>query len=291
MRLRLRFHKMDSDSGATHAALSLKDSVHYVENVFKDYQRVSGLTRFEGKMAELGPGDNAGVALMFLGNGVTQADLADRFYSHRQDDQHKKIYEALASKHPAVTPFLKEGVPDPLKIKRYYGEEAAGETFFHQNKGYDYIISRSVLEHVDDVHGVLQSMYAALNPQGLLIHKVDLRDHGMFTPFAYPLKFLEVPRWLYRLMTEGAGYPNRFLFHGYKKILTAINPKTRFYISGLHGVPELEQEYLLESLPDDLKQKSVRYINVHRHRFASEFKNVPAEDLMVSSFFFVCGKV
>ena len=92
-------------------------------------------------------------------------------------------------------------------------------------------------------------------------------------------------------MTEGAGYPNRFLFHGYKKILTALNPKTLFYISGLHGVPELDQEYPLDKMPKELQKKAVAYVNKNRHHFAFEFKNIPAEDLMVSSFFFVCEKV
>ena len=287
MVLRGCFQKIDTHSGTTHATLSLKDSLDYIEGVFKDYQRVSDREHFKGKLAELGPGDNDGVALMFLANGASEADLADRFYSHRDLDNNKKIYDALASKYPSMALVLKES---GAKLKRYYGAEAAGETFFDQHTGYDYIISRSVLEHVDEPALVLQKMYDALNPGGMLIHKVDLRDHGMFTPFSYALKFLEVPQWLYRLMTYGTGYPNRFLFHAYKNVLTSLNPTTRFYVSGLHGVPELDQEYPLDKIPKELQKKAVAYINKNRHRFASEFKNIPAEDLMVSSFFFVCGK-
>jgi SAM-dependent methyltransferase len=288
IRLRLHFSKIETDSGTTHATLSLKDSVHYIESVFEDYQRVSGRAHFKGRVAELGPGDNDGVALMFLANGASDADLADRFYSHRDFENNNKIYAELASRHSGVDSVLKK---NESRLKRYYGSDAAGETFFCQHTGYDYIVSRSVLEHVDEPALVIQKMYNALNPGGMLIHKVDLRDHGMFTPFSYALKFLEVPQKLYKFMTYGTGYPNRFLFHRYKDILKALNPKTHFYVAGLHGVPPLDQEYSLDKIPKDLQKKAVAYINKNRHRYSSEFKNVSAEDLMVSSFFFATEKV
>ncbi len=282
-KIRLSFGIIESSSGTTHAALPLKESLAYIEGVFEDYCRVSGRKTFQGKLAELGPGDNDGVALMFLAHGATQAHLADRFYSKRDRLNHQKIYEALGEKYPKTLTGVKN-------VRRFYGAEAAGETFFQQNKGYDYIVSRSVLEHVDNPEIVLKNMIEALNPGGLLIHKVDLRDHGMYTPFSDPLKFLEVPTWLYGLMTQGTGYPNRFLFHRYKDILIKLNPKTQFYVAGLYGVSDLVQAYPLDKIPLNLKKKAVAYVNKYRHHFAHEFSDISAEYLMVSSFFFVCEK-
>lgn len=81
--LKLLFKNHTTHSGTTHAVASIEKSVEYIESVFFDYQKVSGKKEFSGRIAELGPGDSSGVALMFLANGALQVDLADRFYSIR----------------------------------------------------------------------------------------------------------------------------------------------------------------------------------------------------------------
>lgn len=292
--VRRLFHII-TESGATHSNLSLLDSISYIENVFSDYQKISGISRFTGKIAEIGPGDSSGVALMFLANGANHVDLADRFYSVRSDKYHAKVYKELASRHPILIPLLDsvnlETLENLPSITRYYGDKASGELFFEEHKDYDVIISRSVLEHVSDPELVLNKMYEALKPGGVLIHKVDLRDHGIFTPYGSPTKFLEIPSWIYKVMTYKSGYPNRFLFHDYKKVLRRICPDTRFYITGLHNIDEHSIEPAsLEAIPLDLKQKSATSIEQNRPNFAKCFRTTPSEDLMVSSFFFVCTK-
>lgn len=135
-------------------------------------------------------------------------------------------------------------------LKRHYGATASGEAFFDKNKDYDVIVSRSVLEHVDQPQVVLRKMYQALKSGGVLIHKVGLRDHNMH-PYSESVKFLELPQWLYYLMTYGSGYPNRFLFRDYKKTLLELDPQTEFYIAGLHGVEEdMSLGYRLEDIPE-----------------------------------------
>ena len=283
-------------SGTTHINLSVDKSIDYIEQVYEDYKRVSKRQQFNGRLAELGPGDNIGVVLMFLANGISEADAPDRFYSYRDNISQNKIYDALANKHPNIKQILLktnaseyEKIP---RIKRYYGPTASGEKFFNKNFGYDVIISRSVLEHLDDPLNVLQNMYKSLNMGGILIHKIDLRDHGMFTPYQHATKFLEVPKLLYTSMTHGTGYPNRILFHQYKKTLESLNGKHKywFYISGLHGTAPLEKEYSLEELPIESKKESLSYIKQHKHKYSKEFKCVADEELMVSSFFLVCEK-
>ena len=284
-----------TDSGTTHSDLSLEESLDYIENVFADYQRISNIPQFSGKIAELGPGDSAGVGLMFLAHGAEQVDLADRFYSRRSHEAHEKVYRSLAAKYPVLDKILAtakfnqfESLPN---LKRYYGTKASGEAFFDENRGYNVIVSRSVLEHVDQPQVVLCKMYKALNVGGVLIHKVDLRDHGMYTPYSESVKFLELPQWLYRIMTYGSGYPNRFLFHDYKKTLLELDPKSEFYIAGLHGIDEdMSVGYKLEDIPIQWKQHSIDFIEKHRFKFSAIFKNVASEELMVSSFFFVSRK-
>lgn len=294
IRSRLLFNVLSTDSGTTHSDLSVKESTDYIENVFKDYLRVSGKSSFKGRVAELGPGDSAGVGLMFLAHGAEHVDLADRFYSKRSHTQQVKIYEALGNAYPNVKKILSQGdlsseesIPG---ITRFYGEDASGEKFFEGHKGYDVIVSRSVLEHVDDPEGALRKMYEALNPGGVLIHKVDLRDHEMFTPYSHSLKFLEISQWLYKLMTYGAGYPNRFLFDQYNNVLKDLDPACRFYVAGLHGVGTLPQEYPVDEIPTTLTEKAIEFVKKHRSKFSAPFKKIPAEDLMISSFFFVCER-
>ncbi len=293
-RIRAKFllNNIKTDSGTTHASLSIDESINYIEDVFHDYQKVSGVKEVHGKVAEVGPGDSAGVALMFLNAGASQVDLADRFYSSRNDDHQRQIYQKLATKYPLLKPVISRlcNKDDAPEVNRFYGHDAAGETFFDKHKQYSYIVSRSVLEHVDNPAMVIKKMYDALEPGGILIHKVDLRDHGMFTPVSIATKFLEVPKWLYKMMVYGTGYPNRFLFHNYKKVIEKITSNYQLYIAGLHGVKPLEMFYSIEDLPENLKQQSAEFINQNRHKFAREFHGVSAEDLMVSSFFFVCRK-
>lgn len=295
--LKVIFKNNTTCSGTTHSIYSTEESMQYIESVFFDYQQVSAQKKFTGKVAELGPGDSSGVALMFLAHGASQVDLADRFYSLRDLKQQNTIYQRLAQKYPQIQEILKQSTMSIENngnkisgICNYYGPKAAGETFFDQHQGYDCIVSRSVLEHVDDPAKVLKKMFQALNRGGLLIHKVDLRDHGMFTPFDYSLRFLEIPTWLYKLMTYGSGYPNRFLFDQYKKVLQSLDAQCEFYVAGLYGVPELTEIYPLTDLPEALKEKSLEFVKAHQHKFAAEFAHVPLEDLSVSSFFFVCRK-
>ena len=295
IRLKNFLNLIEGESGATHQKFSTKDSVNYITNVFTDYCKASNISEFFGDVLELGPGDNAGVGLLFLANGAQTVSLVDRFYSKRNNDQQLKIYQELERSYPAIKKLFENGKtndPDTLpQLKRFYGREASAERFLLNSKSYDFIVSRSVLEHIDKPTLVLKKMYNALRPGGALIHKVDLRDHGMFPLTSPSTKYLELPQWLYWLMVYSTGYPNRFLFHQYKQILRRLNPDTEFYISRLHGIEEdLSQGYKLEDIPKELILKSKSFIEKHRSKFASPFTNVNAEDLMVSGFFFVCKK-
>lgn len=279
----------NTDSGTTHKHFSLQESIDYINQVFFDYKKVSEINNFYGKIAEIGPGDSNGVALMFLANGASSVDLADRFYSLRNQEQQDLITNQLLTNYPKL---------QNINIKqchtRYYGEQSSGEKFFDYNSNYDFIVSRSVLEHVDNPELVLNKMYNALNPNGMLIHKIDLRDHEMFTPFSYKLKFLEIPKFIYNLMTYGSGFPNRFLFNGYKEIFTKFNKAAvKFYVSGLYGMEtdNLDNFYDINEIPVLLKTKAIDFVNKYKHKFSKEIRSIPTEDLIISSFFVVCKKL
>jgi len=280
----------NTKSGATHYSLNSADSIKYIEEVFFDYQRLAGREGFSGRVAELGPGDSDGVALLFLANGATHIDLADRFFSKRNKEKQSEIINILTNKYPAIN--LAEAYENK-KLERHYGANASGEKFFENCKPYDFIISRSVLEHVDFPEKVLLSMYKSLNNGGTLLNKVDLRDHGMFTPYSPDTKFLEINLLVYRLMVQKIGYPNRFLFHQYKKVLQSLpNSRCEFFVAGLHGVDvDLSRGYPYESIPLRIRERSIAFIDSQKAKFSYDLRFVESRDLSVSSFFFVLQKI
>ena len=60
------------------------------------------------------------------------------------------------------------------------------------------IVSRAVLEHVFDVPAAWSSMDALLAPGGSMLHKVDFRNHGLYSS-RHPLAYMKVPPSLWSL--------------------------------------------------------------------------------------------
>ena len=53
IQLRIKYiFDISTNSGSTHSDLSVEESIDYVEGVFKDYQRVSGIEQFSGRIAD-----------------------------------------------------------------------------------------------------------------------------------------------------------------------------------------------------------------------------------------------
>lgn len=294
-RIRLRMGDINTRSGTTHSGLPLQKSLDYIHEVFADYKRYGGITSFYGRVAELGPGDNCGVGLLFLADGGSSIDLVDRFYSRRDSETHAKIYRALWDQHPSIAPFLEHADLNRENsfsgIKRQYGPEASAERFFCNHTGYDFIVSRAVLEHVYDPIISLTRMAEALNPEGLLLHKVDLRDHAMFSEHFHELKFLEISDQLYPLMTRGSGRPNRVLLHRYKQGMANLSLETKFLVTRLAGVGDIDPHLNYADIPSDLRRQAVDYVQSVRHRFAASVQDVSDEDLSVAGVFLVGRKI
>ncbi|MDK9704690.1 MAG: class I SAM-dependent methyltransferase [Sulfuritalea sp.] len=293
-RLRASAGDIDTTSGTVHSTLSAEDSVRYVERVFEDYKRYSGVQQFYGRVAEVGPGDNCGVALLFLKDGCSKVDLVDRFFSKRNVRSQATIYKALLLKYPALGRFL--GHAEPVdeavfrSLERHYGARAAAENFFLTNTGYDFIVSRAVFEHMYNPSSALSCMARALAPGGYLLHKIDLRDHGMFSLAHHELKFLEVPAWLYPWMTKGTGRPNRVMFHEYRDAMNRLGLSGQLLVTRLAGVGDISPHVPYEAIPAHLRAKSTAYVRAVRHRFATAFRTVSDDDISVTGVFLVARK-
>jgi hypothetical protein len=97
--LHLALGQIATESGSTHLRRSESESLSYIEEVFSDYKTYGGIEKFSGVVAEIGPGDSAGVAMLMRYDGCDRVDLIDRYYSHRNLEQQSNLYEALAQKY------------------------------------------------------------------------------------------------------------------------------------------------------------------------------------------------
>lgn len=62
--LRERLDRIQPESGSIHCTLKLDESVDYAGGAFNEYRTYGGLNYLGGAAAEVGPGDNAGLALL-----------------------------------------------------------------------------------------------------------------------------------------------------------------------------------------------------------------------------------
>ena len=294
--IRLQSGHIETDSGATHAELSDEESVRYIEEVFADYKRYGKLDKLNGIAAEIGQGDNVGVAMLMRQDGCHQVGLVDRYESRRDSQQQDRIYDALSKKYGLE--WLRSGhgwndrempgvVPKIGRPAEEYFEE------YRRNLGpsYDAIVSRSVLEHLYNPLDALESMASCLKPGGRLIHKIDFRDHGLFTPQHHELTFLTFPRFIYRLMTRNSGRPNRILYHQYRDRLERLKTTGlidySLYVTRLTGIGDITPHQLYEEIPPAMWQQASEYVDRYRAQFAREFHHVDSRDLSVAGIFLV----
>lgn len=288
-RMRLVRGDLGCDSGAAHADRDIEDSLRYIQMVHREYLEQAGIDRFHGQVAEVGPGDSSGVGLLMLADGAQQVDLVDRFYSRRDLDYHKAVYARLREAAPALqslAPLDFDG-ENCAGLARRYGPNATAEAFFVERSGYDFIVSRAVMEHVLDPVTSIERMAAALKPGGWMLHVVDLRDHGMFTDYGFPeLTFLRIPPWFYRHMSEAIARPNRVPLSRYRRTL----PSAEFKVTGLVGVGRLDRPTRYEAIPEEMRRRSLDAVRRQRKRLHPAFQGESDEDLSVSGFFLVFRK-
>lgn len=241
----------------------------YAQKVADMYSGAGGRP---GRVAEIGPGGSAAVALHLLRKGAVSVDLLDRFPFMHDAERLDRVYRLFGN------------YADLERVRFYEGEEAAAESFFHENRGYDDIYSCAVLEHLSEPLGALGTMVTALEEGGRLVHQVDLRDHGMFTGAGkHELTFLTIPRRVYRLMSEARGRPNRVLIDDYRRVLGRLPVKFDIFVTHLVKVGELSKPMKIEEIDPPLLDIARREVEQIRPRLTPEFRNRTTDDLAVAS--------
>ncbi len=297
--IRMALGNIETDSGTIHATFSEADSLHYIQEVFTDYKRYGLIEKFQGFAAELGPGDNAGVALLMRHDGCEQVDLVDRFFSKRNIEQQRGIYESLARRYALDAFRLTESWDDHQLAGINWKIGQAAEVYFqkcnqNQEPIYNFIVSRAVLEHLYDPLDALQHMVASLKPGGQMLHKIDLRDHAMFTPTHHELTFLEIPSPIYRRMVRNSGRPNRILVHDYQEVLEEMKSAGlidySLLVTRLVDVGDITPHQRFEEIDANKQRQAVAFVEKHQQKFVSEFHHVDNYKLAISGIFLIVNK-
>ncbi len=288
-RRRLAHGRLTTRSGTRHADLDVAASLTYIERVYGDYLAYADRTRFTGAVAEIGPGDNFGVATMLLAGGATTVHAIDRYRPARDSARQRPIYVALAQR--MGRPDLFDGPPDETTIRNlHYHDGIPAEAFFlRPPEPFAAILSRAVLEHLYDPLAALDHMAKALQPGGTLVHRIDMRDHGMFAG-RHPLTFLTVTDRLYTAMTRGAGRPNRVLWPAWRQWLEHSGLHGSLRITRLAGVPDELPPARWGDIDADKRALALAAVRTIRPRLAASLRPLRDEDLAVSGCVLVATK-
>lgn len=178
---------------------------------------------------EYGPGDIPGVALLLVAYGARKVYCVDRFPLVSISSKNLDVIHQLAN-------MLSE--PERQRFDQCFKNPKAPEEGFNperieylvrpngmsgmQNE-VDIVLSRAVLEHVNDLDATFEDMLQAMKPDAISVHQVDLRSHGLH--MSNPLDFLSPPNWLWQLMHSHKGVPNRWRADRYEIIIQQLGVK------------------------------------------------------------------
>lgn len=199
-RLRRRRGEAIDEGAAAEYARAVADDYEVVARETGALAEVEPLYRGR-RVLELGPGDLLGVGLAALLRGATSYHAVDAFdIASRAAERNAGIYRRIAAL---------EGVAADEGPKRIAGARVEPELAAARARGdrFDLVLSRAVLEHVSDLEALFAALAPVLAPDALLLHKVDLRSHGMEQDSE--LDFLLFPERVYRRMASHLDLPNR----------------------------------------------------------------------------------
>lgn len=191
----------------------------YAFEQFRLVERLVGRESLAGqRVLEVGPGDQTGLGLLFLGAGASQYLACDRFVGDVAGPTARQLYRAITERAPdwARRGWAARGL-DPAEYPWTSGEHppvllhAVEAERLHRavTQPVDLIFSYNVVEHLTDVEASFAAMAKVLRPGGLMVHKIDYGPHQCWRDYRNPLLFLTVPEWLWQAMGSRRGVPNR----------------------------------------------------------------------------------
>jgi hypothetical protein len=221
----------------------------YFSRCFDDYRDQLGLgeTEFSAflkrkSVLEYGPGDVLGVALLFYAHGAESVCCVDRFPLSKLSAKNVEVYRCLVeslsgeARARAESAFKEKGNPASGFDDHAIHYKVAKNGLSGSSDEYDLVISRAVLEHVNNLKETLLDVKGSLRRGGLSLHQVDLKSHGLdrYTEF----DFLTWPETAYKLMYGHKGFPNRWRVDKYRELAAGAGLRVRH----LKATGRLDQE-------------------------------------------------
>lgn len=273
------------------------------QEIYWNYRSYAGWddTQVAGKrILELGPGAHIGVPLLFAAHGASYVAGLDKFVPLQTGPYAQAFYSRLRD---SLTSVEKANFDRAIQVQpqitlhpevaQYiYRKELTGAVSELGPGTFDLIGSNAVIEEIYDPDPIFAAQDRLLKPGGVMIHKIDLRDYGMFTRYNFPpLEFLTVPEWAYRRMVEGSGQPNRRRVNYYRDLAGRLGYSCRIYVTYVLGVDQ-------ELIPPktriqqglDYSDSSLQIIREIRPRLESQFRELDDGDLLVQGIFLIARK-
>ena len=275
------YMRITGETGRGLAEESSAQASGYFRACFDDYFTRLGIASSEitpylsGKrVLEYGPGDLPVVALLMIAHGAEVVFCVDRFPLMQLTEKNLAVIDDILSgldpvkRERADSCFLRDKDPasgfNPERI--CYRISPSGLSGLREE--IDLVLSRAVLEHVNDLPATFADMHTAMKQDATAIHQVDLKSHGLHQ--TNPLDFLTWPDRLWRLMYSHKGVPNRLRINTYRDIIA----QTGFNVIFIE--PTL--------LADPADVQSVR------PDLAQSFRQVSDEDMRWLGFWLACNK-
>lgn len=302
-RRRVESGDIETIHGSTHFNQNVTNSLAYIEKQFADYLKYAALTSdyLKGRrILELGPGDNLGVALKFLAAGASYVVCLDRFYSKRNTEHERQIYNAVReslssedkSRFDQAVSLTGEIQFNPQKLQSIYGVnlEEFADRLPPDHTRFDLILSCAVLEEIYDLNPTFAAMDRLLAQGGRLVHKIDLSDYGMFrNEDMHPLTFLTIAEPIYQRMASDSGLPNRKRLGYYVQKMKELGYQTKVFVTSV--LPTGLLEPALEYSPGKFKcELPSRLVTEIRSRLATEFRSLDEEELLIDGLLLVARK-
>jgi SAM-dependent methyltransferase len=303
----LRRYGFSSRQISQHADITLPESeipgqLKKIRAIYDLYLRYSGWNQASvpgTRIIELGPGYTIGVPLMFAADGADFVVGLDKFvplqdgrdfgvlYSRMRDtlsEKQKASFDRAIRLEPKVTLNSHATYIDHKELSDCVKQLGPGS--------YDMIVSNAVIEEIYDPAPVFKAQDELLRPGGVMVHKIDLRDYGMFSRYGFnPLEFLTVPDWIYRRMVESSGQPDRRMIDYYRDIGTQMGYQTEIYVVKVLGsdtdLPEPRRELRAGV---DYTEEQLAPVREIRPRLIERYRRLPEVDLLPSTIVFVGRK-
>ena len=304
LKRRFRAGEVETSYGSSHQHKTIPESLAYINLQFEQYLKYSGLSSadlYGKRVLELGPGDNLGVALRFRAAGAAKVVCFDKFFSKRDEQHQLKIYSALRDSLNAeeqrrfdeVVNNLSALSIDESKLEYVYGSELADwvSTTAGKDASFDLIISRAVIEEIYSPSELFEVTDQLLARGGMILHKIDLGDYGMFTGAGmHPLTFLTISESLYRRMADHSGLPNRKPVSFYTSQMKRLGYDWKVIVTDSIIQERLAEPFDFEQASMKFDQSTLDVVEAIRPELSAEFRNLPAAELAVGGIFLVGRK-